>query len=54
MKLYLNQCTDGVFVEQIQAQLAAGVVPVADFIAGYVPAVVKKRVGLKEADAADQ
>ena len=34
-------------------QLAAGVVPVADFIAGYVPVVVKKRVGLKEAVAAD-
>ena len=47
MKFSLNQCTDGAFVEQIQAQLAAGVVPVADFIASYVPAVVKKRVGLK-------
>jgi hypothetical protein len=53
MKFSLNQCIDGAFVEQIQAQLAAGVVPVADFIAGYVPAVVKKRVGLKEAVAAD-
>jgi len=53
MKFSLNQCTDGAFVEQIQAQLTAGVVPVADFIAGYVPVVVKKRVGLKEADAAD-
>jgi hypothetical protein len=53
MKFSLNQCTDGAFVEQIQAQLAAGVVPVAAFIAGYVPAVVKKRVGLKEVDAAD-
>ena len=53
MKFSLTQCTDGAFVEQIQAQLAAGVVPVADFIAGYVPVVVKKRVGLKEAVAAD-
>ena len=53
MKFSLNQCTDGAFVEQIQAQLAAGVVPVADFIAGYVPVVVKKRVGLKEVDAAE-
>jgi hypothetical protein len=49
MKFSLNQCIDGAFVEQIQAQLATGVVPVADFIAGYVPAVVKKRVGLKAA-----
>ena len=49
MKFSLNQCTDGAFVEQIQAQLAAGVVPFADFIAGYVPAVVKKRIELKAA-----
>jgi len=46
MKFSLSQCTDDAFVEQIRSQLAAGVVPVADFIAGYVPAV-KKRVGLK-------
>lgn len=56
MKFSLNQCTDDAFVEQIRSQLAVGVVPVADFIASYVP-VVKKRVGLKaaeEADAADE
>jgi hypothetical protein len=52
MKFSLNQCTDDAFVEQIRSQLAAGVVSVADFIAGYVP-VVKKRVGLKAAVAAD-
>ena len=53
MKFSLNQCTDGAFVEQIQAQLTAGVVPVADFIASYVPAVMKNRIELREADAAD-
>lgn len=52
MKFSLNQCTDDAFVEQIRSQLAAGIVSVADFIAGYVP-VVKKRVGLKAAEGAD-
>jgi hypothetical protein len=52
MKFSLNQCTDDAFVEQIRSQLAAGVIPVANFIASYVH-VVKKRVGLKAAVAAD-
>jgi hypothetical protein len=51
MKFSLNQCSDDAFVEQIRTQLAAGVVSVDDFIAGYVP-VVKKRVGLKAAEGA--
>jgi hypothetical protein len=49
MKFSLNQCTDDTFVEQIRGQLAAGVVPVDNFIATYVP-VVKKRIALKAVD----
>jgi hypothetical protein len=46
MKFSLVQCTDGAFVEQVAAQLMVGVVPVSEFIAGYVP----KRVALKAAN----
>ena len=52
MKFALGQCTDGAFAEQVASQLMVGVVPVSEFITGYVP-VVKKRIGLKSvADAA--
>jgi hypothetical protein len=50
MKFSLSQCTNAAFVQQIETQLVRGVVPVADFVAAYVPAVVKKRVGLKAAE----
>lgn len=53
MKFSLNQCTDAAFVQQVETQLVRGVVPVADFVAGYVPAV-KKRVGLKAAEEGDE
>ena len=51
MKLYLSQCTKSGFVTEIVKQLAVGVIPVAEFVAGYVP-VVKKRIGLVAAAAA--
>jgi hypothetical protein len=50
MKFSLSQCTNAAFVQQVETQLVRGVVPVADFVAAYVPAVVKKRVGLKAAE----
>ena len=50
MKFSLGQCANAAFVQQIETQLVRGVVPVADFVAAYVPAVVKKRVGLKAAE----
>jgi hypothetical protein len=53
MKFSLGQCTNAAFVQQIETQLVRGVVPVADFVAGYVPAV-KKRVGLKAAGEGDE
>jgi hypothetical protein len=34
-------------------QLVVGVLPVSEFVAEYVPAAVKKRVGLVAAAAAD-
>jgi hypothetical protein len=46
MKFSPSQSTDGAFVEQIANQIMVGMIPVAEFIAGYVP-VVKKRIGLK-------
>jgi hypothetical protein len=49
MKFSLNQCTNAAFVQQVETQLVRGVVPVADFVAGYVPAV-KKRLGLHAAE----
>ena len=52
MKFSLNQCTNADFVEQVIKQLSVGVVSVAAFIAGYVPAV-KRRVPLKAAAADD-
>ena len=53
MKFSLGQCANAAFVQQIETQLVRGVVPVADFVAGYVPAV-KKRVGLKAAGEGDE
>ena len=50
MKFSLAQCTDGAFVEQVAAQLMVGVIPVSEFIAGYVP----KKVALKAAEEAAQ
>jgi hypothetical protein len=49
MKFSLNQCTNAAFVQQVETQVVRGVVPVADFVAGYVPAV-KKRVDLHAAE----
>jgi hypothetical protein len=53
MKFSLGQCANAAFVQQIETQLVRGVVPVADFVAGYVPAV-KKRVGLKASGEGDE
>ena len=51
MKFSLSQCTNDGFVTEIIKQLVFGVIPVAEFVASYVPAV-NKRVGLKAADDA--
>jgi hypothetical protein len=51
MKFPLSQCTQTTgFVSDIMNQLVVGVGSVAQFVAEYVPMVVKKRVALKDAD----
>lgn len=53
MKFPLSQCTTNTgFVAEIMKQLVVGVLPVSEFVATYVPAAVKKRVGLVAAAAA--
>ena len=51
MKFPLSQCTQTGFVSDVMTQLVVGVGSVAQFVAEYVPMVVKKRVALKDADA---
>jgi len=52
MKFPLSQCTTNTgFVAEIMKQLVVGVLPVSEFVAEYVPAAVKKRVGLVAAAA---